>query len=184
MTNQELLDLARRFPVTVVCGGLIVIFSAALYFRSSALAEAEALYQERLTEGQELLANVANGLHIEEHVNDLTEATATIEARLVRQAELARNLQYFYRIESETGVLIRDLRQGSPPPLRPNTPRPIYVGIPYSVSVEGSFAQVLTFLRRLETGQSFYRTKALTCVPSERAGVVILTLNLELLGWP
>ena len=62
-------------------------------------------------EGEILMKNLVNGSGLKEHVETITEKSAELESRLVRPAELAKNLQYFYRLEGETGAKLGELRQ-------------------------------------------------------------------------
>jgi Tfp pilus assembly protein PilO len=58
--------------------------------------------------------------------------------------------------------------------------------VPYSLSVQGSYAKVITFLRKLETGSQFVRVTSATLnpVPTGEPGTVTLSLSLEVLGMP
>ena len=117
-------------------------------------------------------------------------ATKEVEQRLVRASQLAINLQYFYKMEAESGVKILDVRQ-NPLPAGPRPgPRATYVGVPYSVSVQGTFTQTLSFLKRIENGRHFSRflsvsyTKAGGTEAALTGELMNLTINLELLGQP
>jgi Tfp pilus assembly protein PilO len=78
-----------------------------------------------------------------------------------------------------------DVRQN---PL-PRSPRPsAYVGVPFSVSVQGSYTQVMNFLNRLQNGRHLCRINAANFSKVAAVGnarpLVNLSLNLELLGQP
>ena len=100
------------------------------------------------------------------------------EARLIRASDIGINQQYFYRLETESGVKLVDLRQGAR-----GTPKGGTVPISFTVSAQGDYAQVLAFLRALENGAHFCRVQSGSC-SGPRKGPVTVALNLELLGRP
>jgi hypothetical protein len=141
-------------------------------------------------EGQKILDDIRNGANLAEQYDALMATTKELDSRLVRGSERARNQQYFYRLESDTGVKELSLQPGviAGPPL--HGPKPIYTSIGYSVSVEGDFRQILDFMSRLESGQHFFRLVSGTVAregtrgSAESTAAVALTLNLEFLGLP
>ena len=64
----------------------------------------------------------------------------------------------------------------------------LYIGVPYNVSAQGTFPQVLAFLRRLETGRHFSRFTTVTFDKATGAdagaGLITVTIAVELLGLP
>lgn len=186
MTNQELIEKVRKYPVLFACGALILALAIALYLRGGNLAEVQAEYDAKAAEGEAILANVTNGANLDNHLKQISEASSSLESRLVRVTDLAKNLQYFYRIEAETGVKVLDLRQLGLEGAEARAPNPLYSPVIYTVSVQGSFPEILMFLSRLETGSHFFRLRSLNCLraPQGEAGTLVLNLNLTLLGFP
>jgi len=102
----------------------------------------------------------------------------------VRASQFGKNLQYFYKLEGDTGVkLVTDPRIA--PPLAKKDPQAAYVSIPCNLSVQGNLPQLLAFLRGLESGTHFARVQNVALTSSaDRNAPLSLSLNLELLGLP
>ncbi len=195
MTTKDLTVWLKKHPFSAVCGGLSLLLAAGYFFRQGSVPEAEALLEQRTTESRRLKANITNGTTLKDHVAALEDANAKIEQRLVRAADLARNQQYFYKIEADTGVKLMDLRPGSTttPGGRPAAtgPKKQYSSVPYSCTVQGTYAQLLAFLRKLEQGEHFPRILSASVsmsggggedTASEADPILSLTVGIELLG--
>jgi hypothetical protein len=123
---------------------------------------------------------------LKEQLDALVAAGKEVDARLVHTSQQLNNIQFFYKLESETGVkMISGPTQGLP-----NVPKGaqkgVFLQLPFSITLQGTFAQVLDYLRRLESGSRYCRVLAVTCsVPvTDRNTPLTLSLNLELLGLP
>ncbi|HYC69932.1 MAG TPA: hypothetical protein VEB66_01920 [Opitutaceae bacterium] len=187
--GAELHTLVKKHPIGAAAVLLSVACGVLLYFRSSTITTRTTDASSKADEAAKMQANITNSAGLAEQTEKMREAAKEVEARLVRRSQLAINLQYFYKMESDSGVKILDVRQGEPGQAR-NAPRTTYTGIPYNVSVQGTFAQTLSFLKRLENGRHFCRFMTVTYTKagsSDRAGggdLMNLSINLELLGQP
>ncbi|MDD2764537.1 MAG: hypothetical protein PHE83_11240 [Opitutaceae bacterium] len=190
LTTQDLTAYLKKHPIAVGCGVLSVVLLAGLYIRSSKQGELAAQLKEKETQGQKILADIRNGTNLAEQFEALAASIKELESRLVRSSERARNQQYFYRIESDTGVKEISLQPASSSPGPQRAPKTRYTGVGYSVSVMGDYRQILDFVGRLESGQHFYRLISSSVTRQgqrgspESAPTITLTLNLELLGLP
>lgn len=188
--GTELQALLKKHPLRAVAVAIIIACGVLLYVRSSAIAEKTEESTRLSEEASKMQANITNSSGLAEHTERIREATKEIDSRLVRASQLAINLQYFYRIEADSGVKILDVRQHSVPPARPGAAKTTYTGIPYNVSVHGTFAQTHSFLKRLENGRHFCRfltvtyTKAGGAEGGSGGGLMNLSINVELLGQP
>jgi hypothetical protein len=157
---------------------------------SMPLATAE--MEAKSNEGQRLAENIKNSFQLPEQLEALKAANREIESRIIRVGQLANNQQYFFRLESETGVKLLDLRQAQPPRTAPLAAKAGNQPVGFNVSVQGSYAQVMDFLRRLESGIHYCRILTAELNPVDdtvltgapRSNATRLTLNLELLGQP
>jgi hypothetical protein len=191
ISNEQLLALLKKNPLVTGVVVLSVLLAGAIYYRSDATPEANAALESRSAEGRRLSENIKNSAQLGEHLAALTEANKEINNRLVRVGQLANNLQYFYRLEADTGIKLVDLRQAAPPRTIPSTGK---FPVGFTVSVQGPYPQVFDFLRRLESGSHYCRVLTASLVPAEETGgagtglmrpsSARLTLNLELLGQP
>lgn len=190
VSGQALAVAVKKRPLLFICVLSSLALLVGIYYRSDARAKAEATLEQKTKEGSLLKTNIANATMLEEQLTALKAANNQVASRLVNPGDLALNLQYFYKIESETGTKLLDLRQSKQPDSTKggakNTSKAAYIGVPYIVSVEGEFNQIISFLRRLENGPRFSRLSNFSLVTNSPVGASVLTLslNLELLGQP
>ncbi len=187
---QDLVVLWKKRPVAIGCGVLSLVLLAGSYLRSSRVGELGDLLKQKEEEGQKILDNIGNGSGLAKQYESLTATTKDLESRLVRSSERARNQQYFYRIESDTGVKEVNLQPVQAGATAQKGPKTLYTGVGYTISVKGDFRQILDFLGHLENGQHFFRLSSATVSREGQRGgpdasnAITLTLNLELLGLP
>jgi hypothetical protein len=172
--------------ILVLGSGLIALgFGVAIYFQVDSLAEATDLIEQKATEGTRLTANLKNSYQLPEQLAAITQARAQVDGRLVNASELAKNLQYFYKLETDTRVKLLSLFQNPVPAPKPGA-KPALTGIGYTVSYQGGYAEALNFLSRLESGAHYSRliSANISTNSSTREGPVTVSLALELLGQP
>ncbi len=187
MTSAELIATVKKQPVGFVCGALCLVCAGLLYFRGDKLDEGQKDYDAKSAESARILANVSNSKNLPEHLAEIQAQAKELESRLVQAGQLAVNLQFFYKLEAETEVKLLDVHQNNPP----RGAKSLYVGIPYSLTVQGSYKQLLTLLHRLEDGSHFCHFSSIgiskaggsTDVAGPGA-MMTMSLNIELLGLP
>lgn len=190
ITGQDLVVLFKKRPLPICCGILSVLLLAGTYYRNARTTELEGQLKQNEEEGKRLINNVRFGANLPEHYESLVAQTKQLESRLVRVNNLALNLQYFYRIITESGVTRLDARQTGVAPSPPRGPKPLYPPVGFTVSVKGDYRQIMDFVGRVESGAHFYRwnscsiSRGATEGGAGRAGALTLSLNLDLLGWP
>ncbi|BET66382.1 hypothetical protein ASA1KI_13000 [Opitutales bacterium ASA1] len=184
MTTEDLLEKVKRYPVQFVCAAIVLACSLTFYFRMDLISEREAAFEDASSKAGRVDSNLSAGASLPDHLESMKTFVARLDTRLVRPAELAENLKYFYRIESETGVSIGDLRQSAPAGKRPEGE--VFAPVVYDVMLSGGFAQVVGFLSEIENGERFARVKSFNMQRGRDLGQpsVALALNLELLGTP
>ena len=188
MSTDELIALCKKQPIGFGCGLLCIILGVAIYYRSGKIAENQAEYEAKSAEAAAIMANVGNSKNLAEQVAEIQALTKELESRLVGAGQLAINQQYFYKLEAENEVKLMDVRQGN----FNRSGKANYAGIPFTVSVQGTYKQIMAFLQKLENGRYFCRFNGVTF--SKMAGAsesstfgaagMTLTINLELLGVP
>lgn len=183
MTNQELAAVLKKNPISVGCAVLTLLLAGGLYYISDDIPNATAELEQKSAEGQRLAANLQNSAQLNDQYAAIAAAGKELTGRLVHPGELAKNLQYFYKIEAETGTKLIELRQV--PPAAIKGAKPNFIPVTYSVGLLGDYNQVLEYLRRLEHGTHFCRviTAGVSGATVER-GPLKLSLTLELLGQP
>lgn len=193
MTGADLLALARKHPISAVCGLIIVVCGLLAYFRMDVIDVSQADYDAKAAEAAKMVANVKNAPSLEEQVAEIQQLGKDLDSRLIKIDQLAVNLQYFYKLEAENGVRLVDVRQNAP--TRARSGKPNFTAVPFTVTVQGTYAQVMKFLGALQTGRHFCRIN--TANFSKPGGVATadsgiapdaqelsLSLSLELLGQP
>lgn len=190
LDGKALISLVKKNPLLAGCAVIGLGLLVTIYFRSGLGEERKTELDQKQTEGRRYHANLTNSAQLTEDLQVLVEANRIVRDRAINPADLAKNLQYFYRIEAETGVKYTDLRQvgvvagGKATPAAGAKPSAAssYVPINYTVSVSGDFPAMINFLRSLERGGHFCRLNGM--VASLTASSVTINLNVDLLGQP
>ncbi|MDB6115915.1 MAG: hypothetical protein JWQ83_1517 [Lacunisphaera sp.] len=184
MTSAELIATFKKHPIGFAAGAVCIVCAALLYVRSSKIEESQAEYEAKSTDAAKILANVRFADKLPEQVAEIQALTKELEGRLLRSGQLAVNLQYFYKLEAENEVKLLDVRQGNPV----KGGKVLYVGIPYTIGVQGPYKQVVAFLQRLENGPHFCRFTIMNFAKGGGAAAdtssMTVNLNCELLGVP
>jgi hypothetical protein len=190
MGAEQIVASLKANPISVACGALALTLGVGIYLRSERVPESEAILEQKTTLGERIDANLKNGVQLAEQFAALSAARQQIEARLIHPDEIAKNLQFFYKLEAETGVKLIDLRQNVIPTGKAAAKgKTAYAGVGYAVTVRGDYARLLDFLRRLESNQRYCRIMSASVAvggttDKDRGGELTLSLNLELLGQP
>jgi hypothetical protein len=192
ISNEQAIAFVKKNPIGFGCGVLCVLLLGAIYYRSDLVPADEAELAQKSAEAERLANNVKNSNQLKEQLEAIMVAGKQTESRLIHPADLLKNQQYFYKLETETGVKIIDCRPNST--AVPKGLKTAYFPVPFTVNVQGDYVQILSFLRRLESGSAFCRVAGATfdttnsvATPNSSASgesVVNLSLNLELLGQP
>lgn len=184
MTKEEILGFVGKNPIGIGCGVLALLLAGGSYWRSDEVPDSEEELTKKSAEAERYAANLKNAAQLKEQYDALVAANKSIDARVIRAGQLGKNLQYFYKLENETGVkLTADPRQGVPATKK--DAKAAYIAVPYQLSVQGDLTQLLSFLRRLENGTHFCRVLNITLTGGgDRSAPLALMVNLELLGLP
>jgi Tfp pilus assembly protein PilO len=182
-SSSEIIGSLKKNPVSVICSVLALALAGFAYFRLGGAAALQTELDEKSAEAAKLSLNLKNAAQLKEQLEALITAQKQIEARMIRANELTTNLQYFYKLESDTGVklLPGSLRQSA----GSKKDAKAYQATAFSLSIQGDYRQILTFLRQLESGPRYCRVLSASCNSApERGPMLVLSLNLEFLGFP
>jgi hypothetical protein len=185
MTGEELIAFVRKNLIAVTCAAVTLAIGFTIYYRSDALPDAEKVLADKTKEGELLAANIDDSSQLKEQHAAMVDANQVISDRMIQVGQLADNLQYFYRLESETGIKILDLRQNPWVPPGKGAPKTFFTPVGFQVSAEGDYPKLLDLLRRLETGEHYCRIVTCDLKPVDsatRGGQLTISLTLELLG--
>ncbi len=171
----------KKYPVLLVCSILSLAMGSALFFRSGLTAQIQMDLESVSKEVKRYSSNISNAAQLHEQSDFIFKANEAVKARTLSAESLAINLQYFYRLESETGVKYLDLRPGGRSGAKA-TSKQSYVPLNYIVTIQGSFDQIMTYMRHIERGAYFARVNTASVTGSGVA--VTVNLNIDLLGSP
>jgi len=178
INTQALIGGFKKYPLLVISVLMTLVLLGILYARSGLIEAQQAELNKYLAEDSRHRANISNTAQLQEQLDFLIQANKAVKDRALIAGGLAQNLQYFYRLEAEVGIKYLDLRPGA----RFSGKSSTYVPLNHIVNVQGSFTQIITFLRKLEQGVYFCRINS--ALASSDGDVVTLNLNLDLLGVP
>lgn len=178
MTTPELVAAFKKHPIPFTAGVFSLALAVLMYFRMGAIPDANQKLDDKSALARKYELNIAHAAQLKEHLDAITEANKTIDSRLIRAREIGINQQFFYKLESDSGVRLVDLRQGNQAPAKGG-----FAPVSFTVALEGDFPQVLRFLRGLESGTHYCRITQASC-SGGRGTLLNLTLTLQLLGRP
>lgn len=176
---QSIVSGLKKNPVLTASLGLILVLGLWFYVRSDLSDEQQAELDKYTAAANLCRTNITNSAQLQAQVDFLVQANAEIAKRAFRPESMALNLQYFYKLESLVGIKYTDLRATGRTSAKGSARSP-YLPLNYTVGVQGSFPQVISFMRHLEHGAYFCRinSASLTGYGSSAS----LTLDLDLLG--
>ncbi len=185
MTSADLVALIKKHPTGFFCLLIGLISGVAVYLRYGNITASQQELDGKTAEVAKMTANIRNSANLAEQVSEIQTHAKELESRLLKASQLAVNLQYFYKLETENGVKLVDVRQNTLPR---NAKPSAYTGVPFTVAVQGSYIQVTNFLGRLQNGRHLCRINSANftkLAAAEGSEVLVnLSLNLELLGLP
>lgn len=188
LTGQDIVAWAKKQRIVAASIVVGVVVLGTLYFRAGVRPELQDAVEAKSAEAERISLNIKNAAQLPEQLEAMTKAMGAITTRLVRPADLGENLKYFYLIEADTGVKLLELNQTGVVAPPSKGPKPIYSPVSFRFAVRGSYAGVMQFLRRVESGPRFARVLSASLSrssdPNEPSGTVNLQCNLELLGQP
>jgi hypothetical protein len=183
MTNEEMMLFLRKNAISVSCAVVSVLIGLALYYRSDALPDAEKVLADKAQAGELLAANIEDQAQLKEQHAALVASNNAIADRMIRVGQLAENLQYFYRLESETGTKLTDPRQNPWSPAK-SAAKLNFTVVNFGLTAQGDYAQVIDLLRKLEDGEHYCRVNTCTLRPvaAVRGGPIAMVLSLDLMA--
>lgn len=185
-------EFLKRNPVGVICGLLSLVLAVVIYFRADALNTAEEELKSKTALGKRYTSNLNHAAQLKEQYESLVTDNKAIEERFARASQLTQNLQYFYKLEADTGVKMTVTPVTQPQSVAAATAaKKTLIPVAFSVTVQGDFTSVIAFLRRIEQGTYFSRILSCNLSASGMAGVdtgsargMTLGLSVEFLGLP
>lgn len=185
MSNEELIAFLRKNVISVSCVVVSILIGFALYYRSDLLPDAEKVLGEKTKQGELLAANIEDSAQLKEQHAALVAANEAISERMLHVGQLAENLQYFYKLESDTGTKLSDPHQIPWSPPAKAAAKTNFTAIGFTLTAQGDYGQLMDLLRKLENGEHYCRVITCSIRPANldlRGGPLLMSLSLELMG--
>jgi Tfp pilus assembly protein PilO len=180
-TLQKFLAFARKAPFMVFCVALFLILAVTDYFLWQREQEITARHEEVRRNGDTMFSTLSSHSRISNELEAVNDALKQIDDNLIVETDLAENLGYFYQMETLSRVRLTQLNQLSSQPVEDSA----YKSIPFSMRATGTYAQLINFLRQLETGPRQLRIKTFDFTRADaKSNALTLGLTVELLGSP
>jgi Tfp pilus assembly protein PilO len=136
-----------------------------------------------------MLRNITNSAGLEKDIEVVKSQISELEERMFQSQELATNYNYFFNIEKSTNVSLRDLKQvevvtegtNQKKHKMPNPIVDVYVKIRYDMRVNGTYKDLVNFMRTLEGGPSFYKLEKFRLSKSSAGGDELLSMDVSFL---
>lgn len=143
----------KQYPVAVICGGLFMLFALVLLARGGVVPELTLQETELNARMNTISENIKNSKNLNEDTETLDLMVEQIDARLFSRYERAVNINFFYGLEDEAGVVITSITQLPQPDAiydaKGVRKLNLYSTLVYNINVSGSFSEVLKFLHEL-----------------------------------
>ena len=171
---------ARRRPLTSIGLALTVVLGAADYYLWHVRTAITRRHEEIWERGVATLGTLVDRPRINADVARLQQALDVIDRNLVVEADMEVNLGYFFRLEKLSHVRLSQLNQLSSPPSPEGNP---FRAVPISFRAAGSYAQLMNFLRQLETGPRILTVRTFSFSRGDpKTETMFLDLSVDMLG--
>ena len=178
---KQFLVFARRYPLVVFSFLLFALLSVANYFLWQQRQEISQEHDAKRHNGEAMLSALSGQSRINSDLVAVQEALKMIDRNLIQEGDLAENLGYFYQMETQCHVRLSQMNQLSSQPPPEGNP---YKAVPFSVRVTGTYPQVMSFVRQLETGPRLLRIRSFSFTrgADTKNNMLDLVVLIEILG--
>lgn len=189
MSIQDILRKVLEYPIALAATALALILGIAFLVRGLALPEIEQSITELQATRQTLTMNRKNAVGLESDLEMITTMVSEIDKRSLRSNQRSSNIAYFYATEAESSIKLSSITQGTA--VVPNKKEKLFTAlksrtvIPFKLSANGLFEDVLEYMGALQEGDKLGRIRSFSIsTQREDAGsaLVKLDLNINMLG--
>lgn len=168
----------KRYPIPVCSAVLCLVLLGGIYLRGGLIAEKQSEVDTHSAQAALQRSNMTNAATLQEQLAYLVEANGAVRDRAFVVDRIGQDFQYFYPLAAEAGV--RYLREPSAGQKQAAAKGAAYVPLAYTIEVQGTFPQIITYIKLLEQGLYFCRINS--AVFGSVDPEVTLTLNVDFLG--
>ena len=189
MNFERLIETVRKNLVVAISGVVTANCMTVYVLHMDKKPDLESEIEQIDTRISTMLRNITNSAGLEEDIEVVKSQILELEERMFQSQELATNYNYFFNIEKSTNVSLSDLKQveivtGDANQKKHKMPNPIadaYVKIRYDMRVNGTFRDLVNFMRTLEGGPSFYQLEKFRLSKSSAGGSELLSMDVSFL---
>lgn len=163
MNFSNLTEYLKKNYVIAISGFVVIVCVGVQFIRGEQVTRLAAEYDDLSVKRSRILKNLKNASDLETDLAELREYKTEIDNRLFLPEDLAANQRYFYQVESATGVHLANIQQIIKPlptgkknkKARMLAERSEFQEIIYDMGIQGTYTNVLKFLRAIEGGDAF-----------------------------
>ncbi|MFU8847846.1 MAG: hypothetical protein ACNA77_03915 [Opitutales bacterium] len=154
MNSSAIIEKIKQYPVALACGVILALFVVIFFARSSVVSELTLQETELNSRLRAIEENIKNSKNLKEDKEKLDVMVDQITGLLFNRFERAININFFYGLEDDSGVVISNIAQ---------LPNPdgiyadkgarelkLYSTLVYNINMKGSFSNILQFLYELD----------------------------------
>ena len=147
---NSIIDHLKRSPVVIFGLVALVVCIGFGLLRSNQIKKLSALETELNAKLDTMRLNVNNSENIQSDIETLEGLLSAVDERLFISEERSTNIDFFYSFEEKLDIKISEVKQleGTNPRYSPEGPNKLklYTVIDYSITVSGTFHEILRFL--------------------------------------
>jgi Tfp pilus assembly protein PilO len=161
---------------------LAVLLGAANYFLWQERQQAAQEHEQVRRKGEAMLRSLGSRARINTDLAALKEALDIIELNLLDEQSMEVNLGYFYKLEKPARVRLVRLNQLAAPV---SAKKSAFKALPFSMQISGSYRNVMSYVRALETGPRIVRVRTSSFEKNTNDNSELLAeLTVEVLAKP
>lgn len=168
---NELIEKFKKNPSLLISFVVLLVFIGFAFVRSNQLAKLSALETNLSQELDTISLNVKNSKNIEQDTEKLESLVSAINKHLFVVEERSTNIDFFYSFEERLNIVISEVRQldAANPRFAQKGPDElkIYSVIDYSITVDGTFNEILRFLYEIYQIEAIARVTELDIEASD-----------------
>lgn len=161
MSSSVIIDKLKQYPLALACVVLLLLFAVVTFLRGGVTSELSAKEAELDARIRAIEVNVKNSKNLKQDTEKLNAMVDEIDSLLFRRDERAVNINFFYGLEDEAGVVISNISQLA-------QPDPIYAGggtrglklhstLVFNINLSGSYSDILRFLHEVHRADPLIR---------------------------
>jgi Tfp pilus assembly protein PilO len=176
---QRFLSLIRANPVISISVIALLIAALANLFLWTQRDTLAKQHDDARRYGEAMRPALASSTRLSAQVAATQEAVELIERNLIVESDLSDNNLYFYKLETASRARIAQFSQLTAQVIQGNP----FKSVPFEIEVVGSYAQIIAFIRAVETGPRLARIREYSFKRNEaRASLLSAVMTIEILG--